>query len=63
MSGWSGGDGRALPALLRISANSFRVALLGSTPKERENSFVARSIVLFRGLRGRWVGELWKGDA
>lgn len=38
-------DGVGLPALLRMSEKSFRVALFGSTPKEREKSLVARSIM------------------
>lgn len=33
------------PALLKISESSLRLSLLGSTPKEREKSFVARSIL------------------
>lgn len=37
-------DWVVLPALFRMSEKSFRVALLGSTPKEREKSLVARSI-------------------
>lgn len=35
---------RERTALFRMSEKSFRVALLGSTPKEREKSLVARSI-------------------
>lgn len=42
--GWIGRE-RGSPALLRMSEKSFMVALLGSTPKERVKSFVARSIV------------------
>lgn len=34
-----------VPALFRISEKSLSVALFGSTPREREKSFVARSIL------------------
>ncbi len=34
-----------IPALLSVSDSSFNVALFGSTPREREKSFVAISIL------------------
>lgn len=33
-----------IPALFRVPESSFNVALLGSTPRVREKSFVAKSI-------------------
>lgn len=38
-----------IPALFKMSERSLRLSLLGSTPKEREKSFVARSM-----LQGLW---------
>ena len=38
-----------LPALFKMSERSLRLSLLGSTPKEREKSFVARSMLKFNG--------------
>lgn len=33
-----------IPALFRVPESSFNVALLGSTPRVKEKSFVAKSI-------------------
>lgn len=38
-----------MPALFKMSERSLRLSLLGSTPKDRENNFVARSM-----LNGLW---------
>lgn len=37
------------PALFKMSESSLRLSLLGSTPKEREKSFVARSMLKVYG--------------
>lgn len=41
------------PALFKMSESSLRLSLLGSTPKEREKSFVARSMLeVYGGVLG-----------
>lgn len=41
-----------IPALFRVPESSFRVALLGSTPRVREKSFVAKSMSRCCGIYG-----------
>lgn len=49
------------PALFKMSESSLRLSLLGSTPKEREKSFVARSMLkVYGGVLG--VEFVYGGD-
>lgn len=49
-----------IPALFKMSERSLRLSLLGSTPKEREKSFVARSMLNFIGVMKLLCGrESW----
>lgn len=52
------------PALFKMSESSLRLSLLGSTPKEREKSFVARSMLkVYGGVLGGWswcMVETWR---